>query len=186
MKYQDLLNKYKIKANLEMLLDMWNESHRSYHGLNHLMDISDMILEDFMNNKINEKVYEKLILTNLFHDIVYNPTRNDNELKSAEFFMNMCAEKNNPDILEIKEAILATATHKATIPLSEKFNKYDMNIVERDFSSLVEWEHGIHEEYKFGGAQYKNGRLAFLESLLPKYPLNNENLLKLIEYVKTN
>ena len=95
MKYQDLLNKYKIKANLEMLLDMWNESHRSYHGLNHLMDISDMILEDFLNKKINEKTYEKLILTNLFHDIVYNPTRNDNELKSAEFFMNMCLDKNN-------------------------------------------------------------------------------------------
>jgi predicted metal-dependent HD superfamily phosphohydrolase len=186
MKYQFLLNKYKIKANLEMLLDMWNESHRSYHNLNHLMDISDMILEDFLSKKIDEKTYEKLILTNLFHDIVYNPTRKDNESKSAEFFMNMCMDKANRDILEIKEAILATATHKSTNLLSEKFNKYDMNIVERDFNSLLEWEKGISVEYSFAGDQYKNGRLVFLESLLPKYPLNNENLLMLIEHVKAN
>lgn len=33
---------------------------------------------------------------------------------------------------------------------------------------------------------YKMGRLQFLENLLDKYPNNTENLLKLIDWIKTN
>ena len=69
---------------------------------------------------------------------------------------------------------------------SEEFNQLDMSIVERDFNKLLEWENGIHEEYKAYGDMYKMGRLQFLESLLDKYPHNTENLLKLIDWVKTN
>ena len=82
--------------------------------------------------------------------------------------------------------ILDTKTHKANIPLSETFNKFDMSIVERDFNQLLEWEKGIHEEYKAYGDLYKDGRLKFLESLLDKYPNNTENLLKLVDWVKKN
>ena len=82
--------------------------------------------------------------------------------------------------------ILDTKTHQATTNLSESFNHYDMSIVERDFDQLLEWENGISEEYKSYGEQYKEGRLKFLESLLDKYPNNTENLLKLIDYVKSN
>ena len=126
-----------------------------------------------------------MILCALFHDCVYDPMRSDNEEKSAEFFINCCQEKNQ-DILDIKQMILDTKTHEATTPLSEKFNKFDMNIVERDFDQLLEWETGIREEYKAYGDLYKMGRLQFLESLLDKYPHNTENLLKLIDWVKTN
>lgn len=187
MNINELLIKYKIKANANMLLDMWCESHRSYHNLDHYMDIEGMITEDYSNSIIDEKTCEKLRLTNLFHDIVYDPTRDDNELKSAEFFMSLCLEKNNKDILEIYQAILNTASHKGTDMLSEKFNKYDMNIVERDYNSLLKWEEGIHEEYKFvGNDMYKKGRLSFLEKMVNRYPKNGDNLTKLIQYVKIN
>ena len=53
--------------------------------------------DTFNDNKINEKQKELLCLTALFHDIVYEPTRNDNEEKSAEFFMGLCEDKNNTD-----------------------------------------------------------------------------------------
>ena len=56
----------------------------------------------------------------------------------------------------------------------------------QDFDQLLEWENGIHEEYKAYGEAYKEGRLKFLESLLDKYPHNTENLLKLVDWVKTN
>lgn len=187
MNISELLNKYKIKANATMLLDMWCESHRAYHNLDHYMDIDTMIMDDFSKNKIDEKTCEKLRLTNLFHDIVYDPTRVDNEQKSSDFFLSVCMEKNNKDILEINQAILDTSTHKGTILLSEKFNKYDMNIVERNYDSLLKWEEGIHEEYKFAGNDlYKKGRLKFLENLVNKYPMNSDNITKLIQYVKIN
>ena len=137
--------------------------------------------------KIDENQKEKLLLTALFHDIVYEPTKQDNEERSAEFFVNLCEDKSNKDILEIRDAILDTKTHSSQTPLAETFNKFDMNVIERDFESLLKWEDGIFNEYKsYGNEAYKMGRLSFLESLLDKYPHNTENLLKLIDWVKNN
>jgi predicted metal-dependent HD superfamily phosphohydrolase len=187
MNISTLLNKYKIKADANMLLDMWCESHRGYHNLDHYMDINNMILNDYSKGLIDLKTCEKLCLTNLFHDIVYNPKRTDNEQKSAEFFLSLCLEKNSKDIIDINQAIIDTAKHKGTTPLSEKFNIYDMNIVERDYDSLIKWEEGIYEEFKFAGnTLYKKGRLDFLEGIVNKYPLNSSNLAKLIQHVKIN
>jgi len=181
---QELLDKWNIKLNYNVLLAMWNESHRAYHTQNHLLDLIEQINESKSKFE-SQKDYEKMILCALFHDCVYDPMRNDNEEKSAEFFLSCCQEKNQ-DILDIKQMILDTKTHEATTPLSEKFNQLDMSIVERDFDQLLEWENGIREEYKAYGDLYKTGRLQFLESLLDKYPHNTENLLKLIDWVKTN
>ena len=181
---QELLDKWNIKLNYNVLLAMWNESHRAYHTQNHLLDLIEQINESKSKFE-SQKDYEKMILCALFHDCVYDPMRNDNEEKSAEFFLSCCQEKNQ-DILDIKQMILDTKTHEATTPLSEKFNQLDMSIVERDFDQLLEWENGIKEEYKAYGDLYKTGRLQFLESLLDKYPHNTENLLKLIDWVKTN
>ena len=164
-----LLNKYKIKADIDMLLEMWNEPQRGYHNLEHLSDLTQMIIQDFIDGKVSERVMEKLLLTALFHDIVYDPRKKDNEAKSAEFFMSVCLEKN-AEILEINQAILDTATHIGTIPLSEKFNLYDMNIVERDYDSLLKWELGIKYEFQMFGEAYKPNRILFLESIVNKYP----------------
>lgn len=184
MDLQELLNNWGIKCDINTILTMWNESHRHYHNLNHLNDLIDQINEN--KSIFTQKEYEKLIIASLFHDCIYDPMRSDNEERSADFFINCCQEKNDPDILEIKQMILDTKTHESTTPLSEKFNKMDMNIVERDFNQLLEWENGIRNEYREYGDIYKTGRLAFLESLLDKYPNNTKNLLKLIEYVKSN
>jgi predicted metal-dependent HD superfamily phosphohydrolase len=183
---QELLDKWSIKINYNVLLSMWNESHRAYHTQNHLLDLIDQINES-KNNFESSKDYEKMILCALFHDCIYDPMRNDNEEKSAEFFINCCQEKNNADILDIKQMILDTKTHEATTPLSEKFNQMDMSIVERDFNQLLEWEKGISFEYSgYGKDAYKEGRLKFLESLLDKYVDNTDNLLKLIDFVKNS
>lgn len=185
MNLQELLNRWNIKCDINTVLSMWNESHRHYHSLDHLNDLISQINEGKSN--FSEKEYEKLIIASIFHDIVYDPMKSDNEEKSAEFFMNCCVEKSNPDILDINQMILDTKTHKANTKLSESFNHYDMNIVERDFDSLLQWENGIYEEFKGHGKEaYKNGRLKFLESLLDKYVDNTDNLLKLIDWVKTN
>jgi predicted metal-dependent HD superfamily phosphohydrolase len=181
---QELLDKWNIKLDYNTLLSMWNESHRHYHNQNHLLDLISQINENKSQFK-SQKEYEKMILCALFHDCVYDPMRSDNEEKSAEFFENCCQEKNS-DTQQIKQMILDTKTHESTTTLSEKFNHLDMNIVERDFEQLLEWETGIGQEYKAYGEMYKVGRLHFLESLLDKYPHNTENLLKLIDWVKEN
>lgn len=185
MNLQQLLEKWNIKCDINTILSMWNESHRSYHNLNHLNDLISQINEN--KSKYSEKEYEKLILTALFHDVVYDPASQTNEEDSANFLIECAVDKKNSDILDVKQMILDTKTHNSTTNLSESFNKYDMNIVERDFDQLLEWERGISEEYSiYPKEEYKKGRLKFLESILDKYTHNTENLLKLVEWVKNN
>jgi len=185
MDLQQLLDKWNIKCDINTILLMWNESHRSYHNLNHLNDLISQINEN--KSKFSEKEYEKLMLSAIFHDIVYDPSSSTNEEDSANFLMECVVDKSNEDILEVRQMILDTKTHNSTTNLSESFNNYDMNIVERDFDQLLDWEKGISEEFSvYPKEKYKEGRLNFLESLLDKYPNNTENLLQLIEYVKSN
>ena len=184
MDLQQLLNKWGIKCDINTILAMWNESHRYYHNLNHLNDLIEQINEN--KSQYSQKEYEKMILASLFHDCVYDPMRTDNEERSADFFMECIIDKSNPDLLEVKQMIFDTKTHESTTPLSEKFNKLDMNIVERDFNQLLDWEEGIYNEYKSYGEKYKEGRLQFLESLLDKYTNNTDNILKLVDWVKNN
>lgn len=185
MNLQELLNKWNIKCDINTILAMWNESHRHYHNLDHLNDLISQINSFKNESNISSKEYEKLLITSLFHDIIYDPMKSDNEEKSAEFFINCCENKTS-DIFEIQKAILETKTHESSIGLSTLFNRFDMNIVDRDFDQLLKWEEGIHEEFKSYGEKYKEGRLMFLESLLDKHLNNTENLLKLIDYVKNN
>ena len=183
MNLQELLEKWSIKCDVNTLLSMWNESHRSYHNLNHLNDLINQINEN--KSKYSEKEYDKLMLTALFHDIIYDTSSTTNEERSAEFFIECSVNKTNSDILEVRQMILDTKSHTSSNKLSEAFNSYDMNIVERTFEELLEWENGISEEFSvYTKEQYKEGRLKFLESLLDKYTHNTENLLQLIDYVK--
>ena len=185
MDLQQLLEKWNIKCDINTVLSMWNESHRSYHNLNHLNDLISQINEN--RSKFSESEYEKLMLSAIFHDIVYDPSSSTNEEDSANFLMECVVDKSNKDILEVKQMILDTKTHNSTTNLSESFNYYDMNIVERDFDQLLDWEKGISEEFSvYPKEKYKEGRLKFLESLLDKYPNNTENLLQLIDHVKSN
>lgn len=183
MDLQKIINNWNIKCDISIILNMWNESHRYYHNLDHLNDILEMIEND--KSLYTEKEFEKLIITAIFHDCVYDPLRTDNEEKSAYFFEKCCTLKDS-DINHIINMILETKNHKSNSKLSESFINYDMSIVNEDYDRLLYWEHGIYNEYKSYGNDYKKGRLLFLESLLnnPKYIDNTENLLKLIDYVK--
>lgn len=184
---QYLLDRYKIHTSAMDLLKRWEEPHRAYHSKEHLYDLFRQIEDDYQKCVISNLEKEKLELIALFHDIIYEPGRADNEERSANLLMSFCDNQNDSSILEIYEAILATANHENISPLSAIFNKYDMNIVERGFDELLEWEHGIYQEYKsIGDDGYKKGRLQFLKSLPDKYPDNRANLEKLIAWINSN
>lgn len=180
---QDLLNKWGVKVDYNILLSMWNESHRHYHNQTHLLDLINQINE--RKSEFTDKEYEKLMLCSLFHDIVYDPSQSDNEEKSAEFFVEKCSEVNS-DVLEVKQMILDTKTHEPSSKLSETFSAMDMSIVEADIERLYEWEDGISREYSIFGELYRPNRVAFLEKMADKYPNNSSNLMKLVDYVEHN
>ena len=69
MDLQQLLEKWSIKCDINTILSMWNESHRSYHNLNHLNDLISQINEN--KSKFSEKEYEKLMLADFRNEPKY-------------------------------------------------------------------------------------------------------------------
>lgn len=104
--FEDILNKYQIC--IETVVEKYNEPHRFYHNLDHIDNLIDEMQKhiDFNNQYIDQ-----ILLTIIFHDIVYDPHRNDNEIKSAEFFNNLTKNVEISNKPLITTAILDTEKH---------------------------------------------------------------------------
>mmetsp|Transcript_44789 Transcript_44789/g.122306 ORF Transcript_44789/g.122306 Transcript_44789/m.122306 type:complete len:505 (-) Transcript_44789:144-1658(-) len=84
-----------LHMSVELASDWWRvihdkhcEGHRHYHNLSHL---SEML---FYADQFELSRPDSLFLAIFFHDIIYEPTLKDNELKSAQLFRDFAAEVN--------------------------------------------------------------------------------------------
>jgi len=187
MDLQKVLGQFGIVCDVRILLDKWNESHRYHHDMSHLVNLVEQINEDYGNGLFSENEKNKLIVSAIFHDIIYEPGSNMNEHNSSEFFLGLCREKFDIDVVEIKQIILDTKNHVGSTPLSKKFQEYDMKICESNLENLMNWEANIRKEYSsYTSDDYKRSRILFLESILDRYPNNMDNILDLINYVQSN
>lgn len=182
MEIDNLLSKWKINITFKEILERWNEPWRFYHNQTHLFDLFFQI-ENYRETML-ELDYEKLILTAIFHDIIYIPESKYNEKESSKFFLGLCTEINY-DILHIAEMILDTQTHQYNSFLSRLFIMFDMDIINRDFDTLLKYEQDIYQEYKYLGSNYKEKRIEFLCKTARNHP-NKDNLMKLIGWVEIN
>jgi predicted metal-dependent HD superfamily phosphohydrolase len=176
MNFQPLLDDFGIHLKADDLLARWQEPHRKYHILSHLDDLVDQIQRCDL---LTEKERNILFLVALFHDIVYDPTRTDNEEASAQLLL----QNSNPseELQLIALIIRDTAHHTPTEPLSKVFSEMDMAIVTRPFAELVKWEKGIRFEYAHTSrVAYTWGRVRFLRKMVKNYPSNKKNLKKLM------
>ena len=138
---QELLDKWGIKVDYNILLSMWNESHRSYHTQNHLLDLIEQINEQ--KSKLSQAQYEKLVLCALFHDIVYIPGAQDNEEQSVEIVKRYIPD-SHPHFDTVCDIIIDTKHHTPRTSLSAKFCDADMAIVTRSsLTELLEWDKKI-------------------------------------------
>jgi hypothetical protein len=123
MNIQKLLDKYKIKLDHNMILDMWNESNKSKYNLDYLTSILDSINDDYSDSKIDEKTKEKLELISLFNNI------SSSKEKCCDLLEKSCLDKNNQDI---KEVILVINDSKNYEDLDELdsmlFNNYSTEL----------------------------------------------------------
>ncbi len=161
---------------------MWNASHRKYHTESHLWDLLEQI--DAYPG-LSQKNRDLLYLVAIFHDIIYEPRRNDNEERSAHLFLsNISESQHNDEIQHVAKMILDTKAHVATSALSAIFCTMDMSIVRAPFDKLRGWEEGIRYEYShLKWDEYKERRIAFLKTMRVTYPENDVALKELIDHV---
>lgn len=147
-KVENVLKNFNIDIDI---IKAYDEPHRFYHNWDH---ISKMLKSAFNKNFF----FDDLILAIVFHDIVYDPKRTDNEERSAELFYSYV--KND----FIRQAILDTKTHKYSNELSKILCELDIENLYGDISTFLDNSYKIFKEYQFvDWKTYSVERIKFLE-----------------------
>jgi len=135
----------------EIFLSHYDLPHRFFHTQEHLdrnADIMSMWGAD-----------ERYLIANLFHDIRYDPYRQDNEERSAAFFEHNSRE--HPSKKVISDLILRTKDHYDTNPLNNA-DMYDIRTLTED-DKIREIEKNIFKEYQVHSIEsFIKGRTDFL------------------------
>jgi predicted metal-dependent HD superfamily phosphohydrolase len=146
----------------DALIARWSEPHRHYHDLTHL----DACLIAFDEHRALVAHPGEVLAALLFHDAVYEPTRSDNEARSADLARSMLDGASVESLDRIVRAIEATRTHEAggdsDIAL---VLDVDLSILGADPETYDAFERAIRLEYAHvPDALFAVGRRAVLES----------------------
>jgi predicted metal-dependent HD superfamily phosphohydrolase len=161
----------------ELTESLWQEivAHytgmsRHYHNLEHI----ESMLRSLEGIEAGIQNRDLLAFAVWYHDLIYDPTRHDNEEQSAERAGHaldlLGLEKHKIDIC--KKLILVTKLH---VPTEAEVNdeKYmidlDLEVLSRDWEQYQEYSKSIRlEYYNYPEAIYRTGRRAALQTLLAR------------------
>ena len=149
----------------------YNEAQRAYHSLQHI----EQLFRQFEQIKhvLNEPHIIALAL--FYHDVIYAPTRADNELKSAEYAVEALRPYFSAAQCQyIYALIMMTANHKLAECSNAQKNfdaayllDMDLSILGASWSEYQQYAQAIRQEYAHVlNADYCNGRIAVLKGLL--------------------
>ena len=151
------------------ILENYTKKWKFYHNLNHVYSFVNLFekYNKFINNHKNE-----FLISIYFHDIIYIPSRKDNEEESINMFNKFYNEvkPNNLNKEKAIEFITETKHHSLSKDYDfelDLFLDMDMQIVSDE--NWEDYENKIRKEYCFvDETEYKNKRRQFLESLVNK------------------
>jgi predicted metal-dependent HD superfamily phosphohydrolase len=153
--------------------ELWSEiensySHqgRYYHTLRHL----ENMFSELSHVKTNIKDWNTILFALFYHDIVYKPTSNLNEEKSAELAEARLSEIAYPEeqIKKCKRAILATKTHIESADTDiNYFTDADLCILGQSWENYSAYARNVRKEYSiYPDFIYNRGRKKVLNHLL--------------------
>lgn len=163
------------------VVEKYHEPHRFYHTWEHIEDILNMMERDGVHD-------DEFFLTAVFHDVIYDPQRTDNEVESVKFLEKiwLCNRSIEGTKDKVIRMILDTSNHMPTFPDSQKFIDYDLDILKRPFVELIEYEHKIFKEFQYVEYDtYRLHRVNILKHLRHKHNIDNPALSYLIDYVQS-
>ena len=162
-------NKNEIDFWWHDILEHYAKKWKFYHNLNHIYSFLDLF-QKYNNYIINDK--NEFLISIFFHDIIYIPSRNDNEEESINIF-NEFFSKTNPKNLckeKVIEFITETKNHLLSKNYGDELNIFmdmDMQIIADE--NWEDYENKIRKEYCYlNDIEYKNKRKQFLQNLLNK------------------
>lgn len=188
--YRKTFKVYGLESDLhiKMIYEAWNEEHRHWHSYtSHLLYLLERIERD--KKDLSLPLYQALVMTSIFHNIVFDPKSRDRYDKSADVFEVLCPNTDAPYYDDIVATIMALKYDNFEInELAIFFHEYDRNILMRpmNFRRLVEYEKKIFLENKYlDFKRYRTKRLAWLEKWRNKNPDFESTASQLMEYVRS-
>jgi predicted metal-dependent HD superfamily phosphohydrolase len=160
-------------ANQPLTEHLWNEvvksytdRKRHYHNLDHL---ENMLAE--LSAVKNEVVdWDTLMMSLVYHDIIYKATAKDNEEKSASIARDrlMLIHFPEPKINKCSEMILATKGHAVSSDHEVNlFTDADLSILGKPWDVYQQYVQSIRKEYSvYPDILYKPGRKKVLQHFL--------------------
>lgn len=152
--WQDIANRY-------------NESTRAYHTLTHLQQLFCQFEQ--INHKLQQPAIIALAL--FYHDVIYAPIRNDNELKSAEYAVQVLDKYlTSKQVKRIYDLIMMTADHQL-IDHADLDAAYlldmDLSVLGASWPEYEEYAKSVRQEYAHvAKVSYRVGRTQVLKGLL--------------------
>ena len=161
----------KVKALWQDIAVRYNETQRAYHSLQHIQQLFSQF------EKIKHQLHEPHIiaLALYYHDVIYDPRRSDNELKSAEYAVEALKGYLSAEQCQhIYALIMMTATHELhecldtdTVSDAAYFLDMDLSILGTPWSEYQVYAQAVRQEYRhIANEDYRTGRIAVLQKLL--------------------
>jgi predicted metal-dependent HD superfamily phosphohydrolase len=138
---------------------------RHYHTLTHL----DAVLSELVVHRNAFANWHTIVFAIAYHDLIYNPLKNNNEEKSAALAAKRLRETGcQADVIELcSELILATKNHKPASREIDLFTDADLSILGSDPDKYKEYARLVRLEYSiYPDMIYKAGRKKVLEHFL--------------------
>jgi predicted metal-dependent HD superfamily phosphohydrolase len=144
----------------------YNDWNRHYHNLSHILSLINL----------REKYADKIIrihqfdLAIWFHDSIYDAKKKDNEVQSADLFIEfMRPYLTKEELIFVKSLILSTIKHFPLLPEDSDhhfFLDFDLAVLSAEKETYLLYSDAIKGEYKtiFSFLVYSGGRKKVLES----------------------
>jgi predicted metal-dependent HD superfamily phosphohydrolase len=155
------------------LISRYTETQRHYHTIEHINSM--LTCYEQYRYKIEDESVIKLAI--LFHDWIYDPRAQGNELESVNCFQEFADEMNLPQPIRsrVSEYIERTITH--TLPITDGeadsdlrfFLDFDLEVLSRNSTDYALYAEQIRQEYShFTESDYCVGRIKVLKTFLER------------------
>ncbi|MAP54463.1 hypothetical protein [Altibacter sp.] len=142
----------------------YSNPSRYYHNLSHL----STMLTELEPVRSQCEAIDTLLFSIFYHDIIYFPTKSDNEHQSALLFKKRISNTSFRHIEECMSQIEATKTHElSTDNDTNLLLDLDLVILGKDPEAYSTYSKNIRKEYRiYPNLIYRSGRKKVLEHFL--------------------
>lgn len=156
----------------------YEEKYRAYHGHTHVAEAFDTLW-----TLLPHKPSPEVVLALWFHDSVYDVTRTDNEVRSAELARQKLSQWSPPpaDVDRVAALIMSTADHRPVDDTLESRALLDADLAilgapRQEYDRYVE---GIRREYSWMPIEtLRHERAAWLRRLIARPHIYHTELMR--------